>query len=242
MNRADTGEFFSVAIDGPAGAGKSSIAKEVSNRLGFVHVDTGALYRSLALYMLENGISPEDLPGVREALPNIVVDVKYSPQGQQMFLNGRDVTSLIRTEEVSQAASAFSAIPAVRTFLLGLQRDIAKRADVLVDGRDIGTVVLPNATLKVFLTASPEVRAQRRVLQIISEGKPGDFSKTLKDIIRRDFQDSHRETAPLKQADDAVLLDTTYDTFEQSVEKMLSLIAQKRGEKEVKANAQENKI
>ncbi len=219
--------MFSVAIDGPAGAGKSSVAKAVAKELGFVYVDTGALYRTVALYLLEHGVDPADPQAVGAALPEIHVDLEYAPEGQKMFLCGEDVTGRIRTPEVSMATSVSSAVPAVRAFLLGLQRSLAEKNNVLMDGRDIGTVVLPHAQLKVFLTASPEERARRRALQMEGDGHPADYESILADIVRRDYQDSHREAAPLKQAEDAVLLDTTEMDFRQSVEKLAALVRER---------------
>lgn len=219
--------MFSVAIDGPAGAGKSSVAKAAAEKLGFVYVDTGALYRTIALYLLEHHIDPADPQAVEAALPDIQVDLEYGPEGQKMFLCGEDVTGKIRTPEVSMATSTSSAIPAVRTYLLGLQRSLAEKNNVLMDGRDIGTVVLPNAQLKVFLTASPEERARRRVLQLEQAGHPADYDTILADIVKRDYQDSHREAAPLKQAEDAVLLDTSEIDFQHSVEKLTALVRER---------------
>ncbi len=221
--------MFSVAIDGPAGAGKSSIAKAAAKELGFVYVDTGALYRTIARYLLDQGIDPQDPAAVEAALPNIEIGLEYGAEGQKMLLCGQDVTSRIRTPEVSMATSHCSAIPAVRAFLLELQRDLARKNNVLMDGRDIGTVVLPDAPLKIFLTASPEERARRRVRQLQEAGQEADFDSILRDIIQRDYQDSHRAAAPLKQAEDAVLLDTSDINFEESVERVLQLVEQRGG-------------
>ena len=219
--------MFAVAIDGPAGAGKSSVAKAAAKELGFVYVDTGAIYRTIALYVLRKGVDPHDAAGVEALLPAIQVGLEYTPEGQVMRLNGEDVTSLIRAPEVSMATSACSAIPAVRAFLLQLQRDLAEKNNVLMDGRDIGTVVLPNAQLKVFLTASPEERARRRVAQLEEAGQPAEYEAILKDIQQRDYQDSHRETAPLRPAEDSVLLDTSEDSFQQSVERLVGLVRER---------------
>jgi cytidylate kinase len=219
--------MFAVAIDGPAGAGKSSVAKAVAKELGFVYVDTGALYRTIALYVLRQGMDPHDAAKVEELLPQIQVGMEYTEQGQKMLLNGEDVTGLIRTPEVSMATSACSAIPAVRAYLLQLQRDLAEKNNVLMDGRDIGTVVLPNAQLKVFLTASPEERARRRVRQLEESGMEADYESILRDIEQRDYQDSHRETAPLRPAEDSVLVDTSNDTFERSVERLVELVRER---------------
>ena len=221
--------MFAVAIDGPAGAGKSSVAKAAAQELGFVYVDTGALYRTVALYLLRHGIDPKDSGAVEPVLPDIQVDLEHTPEGQKMFLCGEDVTGLIRTPEVSMAASDCSALPVVRAFLLELQRDLARRNNVLMDGRDIGSVVLPNAELKIFLTASPEERAKRRMLQLQEAGHPADFDTILKEIQQRDYQDSHRAAAPLKQAEDAVLLDTTEIDLQQAVDVLLKLVKERRG-------------
>ena len=219
--------MFAVAIDGPAGAGKSSVAKAAAKELGFVYVDTGAIYRTIALYVLRQGVDPHDAAGVEALLPQIQVGMEYTEQGQKMLLNGEDVTGLIRTPEVSMATSACSAIPAVRAYLLQLQRDLAEKNNVLMDGRDIGTVVLPHAQLKIFLTASPEERARRRVSQLEEAGQKADYQSILRDIVQRDYQDSHRETAPLRPAEDSVLLDTTGNVFEQSVAQLVALVREK---------------
>ena len=219
--------MFSVAVDGPSGAGKSSVCQAAAKELGFVYVDTGALYRTIALYVLEKGLDPADPQAVEGALPGIQVDLAYTPEGQKMSLNGQDVTGRIRTPGVSMATSAIAAIPAVRAYLLGLQRGLAKQNCVLMDGRDIGTVVLPVAPLKVYLTASPEERARRRTRQLEGSGQPADSTQVLEDIRQRDYQDSHRATAPLKPAPDAVMLDTSEMGFQQSVEALVSLVREK---------------
>lgn len=220
--------MFAVAIDGPAGAGKSSVAKAAAKELGFVYVDTGAIYRTIALYVLRQGVDPHSAPEVEALLPQIQVGMEYTQEGQKMLLNGEDVTGLIRTPEVSMATSACSAIPAVRAYLLQLQRDLAEKNDVLMDGRDIGTVVLPKAQLKVFLTASPEERARRRVLQLEESGQKADYEAILRDIQQRDYQDSHRETAPLRPAEDSVLLDTSDITFAESVQRLVELVRERQ--------------
>lgn len=219
--------MFAVAIDGPAGAGKSSVAKAAAKELGFVYVDTGAIYRTIALYVLRQGVAPQDAAGVEGLLPQIEIGMEYTDQGQKMILNGEDVTGLIRTPEVSMATSTCSAIPAVRAFLLQLQRDLAEKNNVLMDGRDIGTVVLPHAQLKVFLTASPQERARRRVLQLEESGRKADYEAILRDIQQRDYQDSHRETAPLRPAEDSVLVDTSGVTFEESVRWLVELVRER---------------
>ncbi|HJB97458.1 MAG TPA: (d)CMP kinase [Candidatus Acutalibacter pullicola] len=219
--------MFAVAIDGPAGAGKSSVAKAAAQELGFVYVDTGAIYRTIALYVLRQGVDPHQASAVEALLPQVQVSLEYTQQGQKMLLNGEDVTALIRTPEVSMATSACSAIPAVRAYLLQLQRDLAAENNVLMDGRDIGTVVLPHAQLKVFLTASPEERARRRVAQLEKAGQQADYASILRDIQQRDYQDSHRETAPLRPAEDAVLLDNSSYTFEESVRRLVALVRER---------------
>ena len=219
--------MFAVAIDGPAGAGKSSVAKAAAKELGFVYVDTGAIYRTIALYVLRQGVDPHQASAVEALLPQVQVSLEYTQQGQKMLLNGEDVTALIRTPEVSMATSACSAIPAVRAFLLQLQRDLAEKNNVLMDGRDIGTVVLPHAQLKVFLTASAQERARRRVRQLEESGQAADYEAILRDIQQRDYQDSHREVAPLRPAEDAVLVDTSQDSFARSVERLVGLVRER---------------
>ena len=219
--------MFAVAIDGPAGAGKSSVAKAAAQELGFIYVDTGAIYRTIALYVLRQGVDPHQASAVEALLPQVQVSLEYTQQGQKMLLNGEDVTALIRTPEVSMATSACSAIPAVRAYLLQLQRDLAAENNVLMDGRDIGTVVLPHAQLKVFLTASPEERARRRVAQLEKAGQQADYASILRDIQQRDYQDSHRETAPLRPAEDSVLVDTSGVTFEESVQRLVKLVRER---------------
>lgn len=212
--------MINIAVDGPAGAGKSSIAKAVAAEIGFIYVDTGAIYRSVALYSIDNELHGQALI---DALPRIDVSLRYKDGVQQVILNGEDVSDKIRTPRVSMAASEVSAIPEVRDFLFGLQKKIAEENNVIMDGRDIGTVVLPNADLKVFLTASAEERANRRFKE--TADKSVTYEQILEDIKQRDYNDTHRSTAPLKQADDAVLLDTTGMTIEEVKEKLKSLIA-----------------
>ena len=219
--------MINIAIDGPAGAGKSSVARAVSKELGFIYIDTGALYRTVGLYMLQHGVDPEDLTAVENALKDITVDMKHEEDGQHMFLCGEDVTNRIRTPEVSMAASNFSKIPVVRSFLLSTQINMAERYDVLMDGRDIGTVVLPNAQVKIFLTASAEERARRRCLELEQKGQPEPYEEILADIKKRDDQDMNRETAPLKPAEDSVLLDTSDLDFEGSVNKLLEIVRER---------------
>lgn len=217
-----------VALDGPAGAGKSSIAKQAAKTLGYIYVDTGALYRAIGLAASREGIEPIDSPEVDALLEKITIELAFNENSEQLvLLNGEDVSSLIRTPEASMTASRISAIPKVRAFLLDLQRDLAKKNDVIMDGRDIGTVVLPDAQVKIFLTASPEARAGRRYKELIEKGMDVKFEDILGDVIERDYNDTHRETAPLKPAEDSVTVDTTELDFDQSVEKILSVIKEK---------------
>lgn len=220
---------INIAIDGPAGAGKSSVAKLVSKKLGYIYVDTGALYRTVGLYSIRKGIDTKDAEAVTETLKDIEVKLGFVDGAQHVFLNGEDVSEAIRTPEASMGASNVSAIPAVRTFLFDLQRDIAKNNNCIMDGRDIGTVVLPDAQIKLFLTASPEARAQRRYKELIEKGEKVDFQDVLDDINKRDYQDSHREIAPLKQAEDAVLVDNSGCNLEEGAELLLSIIKEKLG-------------
>ncbi|MBP0989681.1 MAG: (d)CMP kinase [Oscillospiraceae bacterium] len=214
----------SVAIDGPAGAGKSVLSKRAAQELGFIYVDTGALYRAVGLYMIEKGIDTKNSFDVANALSEITVDMKYIDGKQTVLLNGEDVGGKLRTPEVSMAASNVSAIPKVRTFLFDMQRSIAKKENVIMDGRDIGTVVLPDADLKIFLTASPEERARRRYLELLQNGSTTDYETVLSEVKLRDYNDSHRPIAPLKKADDAIVIDTTDLNLEQSFELLLSTI------------------
>lgn len=216
--------MINVAIDGPAGAGKSTIAKAVAKKLGFIYVDTGALYRTIALNAVRNGVA-DDRDGIVKMLDNTDVKLGFSDDGTQcVFLNGEDVSSLIRTPEISMGASKVSAVPEVRAFLLDLQRDIAKENDVIMDGRDIATVVLPNANVKIFLFASPECRAQRRYKELIEKGENVTFDEVLSDVNQRDYQDSHREIAPLKPTDESVMADTSALTLEESTELIINII------------------
>lgn len=208
--------MVSVAIDGPSGAGKSSMARRLAAELGYTYVDTGAMYRAVGLYALRAGKDPADNAAVEALLPQVHLDILLKDGTQHVLLNGEDVSAAIRAEEVGMAASAVGANPAVRAFLLDTQRSLAKSRDVLMDGRDIGTVVLPDATVKIFLTASPEARAQRRFAELQAKGEQADFETVLADIRRRDDQDTHRAAAPLRQAEDAVLVDTSELDIEQS--------------------------
>ena len=219
--------MISVAIDGPVGAGKSSVAKESAKRLGFIYADTGALYRAIALYVTRKGLSdtdPDYKEKVEALLPEITVEPKLVDGDQRIYLCGSDVSEEIRKPEISMAASSVSVIPAVRAFLLELQRDIAKKNNVLMDGRDIGTVVLPSAQVKIFITAAPEIRAKRRFMELVQKGVDTTLEQVLNDLNRRDYQDSHRAVAPLKMAENAVLLDTSELDFEQTVERLTELV------------------
>ena len=211
--------FRSIAIDGPSGAGKSTLAKALAARLGFLYVDTGAIYRTVGLYVARQGGDCGDPQQVLPRLPELQLSLTYGADGlQHMLLAGEDVTQAIRENQVSRYASQVSAYPAVRAFLLEMQRNLARTHDVIMDGRDIGTVVLPNATVKIFLTASAEARAERRRKELEEKGQPADFATVLADIQQRDYQDTHRAIAPLKQADDAILVDTSDIGFDESFE------------------------
>ena len=214
---------YNIAIDGPAGAGKSTIAKRVSGELSFIYVDTGAMYRSIALYLLRKDISATDVEAVKVALEDIEIAIQYVNGEQHVLLNGEDVSGQIRTEEVGNMASKSSALPCVRAKLLELQKKLAREHDVVMDGRDIGTNILPDAQLKIYLTASVDTRASRRYKELIEKGTDCDLEAIKKDIEQRDYQDMHRETAPLTQAKDAVYLDSSDMTIDQVVEKIKSL-------------------
>jgi cytidylate kinase len=219
--------MINIAIDGPAGAGKSTIAKTVSKELGYIYVDTGALYRTVGLNALRKGVDTKDAEGVIATLDGLEVSLRFVDNEQRVFLGEEDVSSAIRQNEVSMAASNVSAIPKVREFLFDLQRDIAKKNNCLMDGRDIGTVVLPDAQIKLFLTASAEARADRRYKELIEKGQTVDYDVILQEIKDRDYQDSHREIAPLKQADDAVLVDSTEMNLQETIDYMLNLIKER---------------
>ena len=212
-----------IAIDGPAGAGKSATAKAVAKELGFIYVDTGALYRGIGLYVIRKGAKASAIEEVVPLLAEIKIEMKHIDGEQHIFLNGEDVSGFIRTESVSAAASDVSAIPAVRDFLFDMQRDIAEKNSVVMDGRDIGTVVLPEAELKIFLTAKPEVRAERRVNQLAEKGIEANFEDVLADVIQRDYNDTNRDFRPLKLAEDGILLDNSEMNFEETLEKIISL-------------------
>ena len=223
-------QVYSVAIDGPAGAGKSTIARRAAAALGFVYMDTGAIYRTVAYAVLKAGIDPKDSVAVTEYLPTITIVPTWDDSGvQHMLLCGEDVSGLIRSPEVSQNASVVAAIPMVRAFLLETQRSVAREYSVLMDGRDIGTVVLPNANIKIFLTASAEVRAKRRWLELQAKNAPDTYEQVLEEMIQRDRRDSEREIAPLRQAEDAVLLDTSHMNLEESIQAVITAVREACG-------------
>lgn len=218
---------YAVALDGPSGAGKSSVAKAVASRLGILYVDTGAMYRAIGLAVLRRGITADDTEGILRTLPTLSVALRHGEDGQRVLLNGEDVSEQIRTGEVAQYASKCSTVPEVRAFLLGAQRSLAAEHSVIMDGRDIGTVILPNAEVKIFLTARPEARAQRRFDELLARGEAVTLEGVLADIKRRDEQDMNRPIAPLRQAEDAVLLDNSALDLAQTVQEILRIIAEK---------------
>lgn len=219
---------ISIAIDGPAGAGKSTIARELASQLGYHYVDTGAIYRTAAYFFDLWGISPKDTDGIAKYIDELNVEISYDAQGvQHMLMNGIDVTDDIRTPDISQKASLVSAQPLVRELLLDMQRDMARKHDVVMDGRDIGTVVLPKATVKIFLTASPEVRAKRRAAEYNAKGKSVDYGKILTEIQQRDYQDTHREIAPLRMAWDAVNIDSSDMDVDEVVSAIRKVLEEK---------------
>ncbi len=219
---------YSIAIDGPAGAGKSTIARRLASELGYYYVDTGAIYRTVAYFMDLWGVSPKDVDGVNRYIDELTVEIEYDDDGlQHMIMNGMDVTADIRSPEISQKASLISAHKVVRDMLLEMQRNVAKEHNVIMDGRDIGTVVLPDADVKIFLTASAEVRARRRFDELTAKGTKTTFEKVLKDVEQRDYQDSHRAIAPLKQAKDAVVLDTTELDIDGVVAAMKDIVSKR---------------
>ena len=221
---------ISVAIDGPAGAGKSTIAKKLAKELGFRYVDTGAIYRTVAYFFDTWGISPKDIDGINRYIDELNVDIWYDEEGvQHMYMNDIEVTDDIRTQDISQKASLISAHAVVREMLLDMQREIAREYDVIMDGRDIGTVVLPKATVKIFLTASAEVRAQRRTDELIAKGQKANYPQILKEIQLRDYQDTHREIAPLKMCRDSVKVDTSDMTIDEVVEAIKAIVREKVG-------------
>lgn len=216
--------MVSIAIDGPSGAGKSTLARRLAAELGYVYVDTGAMYRSIGLYTLRTGADCGSEAAVAALLPKISLSLEYQDGAQHILLNGEDVSDAIRTPEVSMAASAVSAHPPVRAFLLETQRGLARRQNVLMDGRDIGTVILPDAQVKIFLTASPEERARRRFEELKARGETVTYEQVLEDVVQRDYNDTHRAAAPLKAAPDAVTVDTTGLTFDESFGALLRVI------------------
>ena len=219
---------ISIAIDGPAGAGKSTIARRLAKDLGFYYVDTGAIYRTVAYFLDLWGVSPKDIDGVERYIDELTLNIAYDEEGlQHMIMNGMDVTNDIRTPEISQKASLVAAHGVVREMLLDMQRDLAKEYNVVMDGRDIGTVVLPKATVKIFLTASPEVRAQRRTDELTAKGQKANYKQILEQIKQRDYQDTHREIAPLKMARDSIKLDTSELDIEGVLAAMKKIISDK---------------
>lgn len=227
MESKTSSKPIAVAIDGPVGAGKSSIAREAAKRLGFIYCDTGALYRAVGLFCVRNGVDTKNASDVASQLDKIQIEIRLADGTQLVFLNGENVSEEIRLPEISMAASAVSAVPEVRAALLDLQRDTAAKNSAIMDGRDIGTVVLPNADVKIFLTAAPEIRAKRRFDELKAKGADVKLEDVLNDLNERDYADTHRETAPLKQAEDAVSADTSELDFEQSVELVCGIIKSK---------------
>ena len=219
---------YSIAIDGPAGAGKSTIAKRLAKELGYMYVDTGAIYRTVAYFMDLLGVSPKDVDGVTRYIDELTIGIEYDEEGtQHMIMNGMDVTADIRTQDISQKASLVSAHAVVRDVLLDMQRDVAKQYNVIMDGRDIGTVVLPKANVKIFLTASVEVRAKRRYDELIAKGQKADLATIRKEIEKRDYQDTHREVAPLKMSRDSVKVDTSNMDIDQVVAEIKAIAGKK---------------
>ena len=219
---------ISIAIDGPAGAGKSTIARRLAKELGYYYVDTGAIYRTVAYFFDLWGISPKDLDGITRYIDELTIGIEYDEEGvQHMIMNGMDVTADIRTQDISQKASLVSAHAIVRDLLLDMQRDMAAKHNVIMDGRDIGTVVLPRATVKIFLTASPEVRARRRTKELLDKGQKADYQRILKEIQQRDYQDTHRQVAPLKAARDAVTLDTSEMDLDSVIAAIKEIVSRK---------------
>ncbi len=217
--------MINIAVDGPAGAGKSTVCKQAAKELGYIYVDTGAMYRALAYYFLRNDI--RDIDSFKEEIDNIKIEVKFINGEQKIFLCGEDVSDFIRTSEIASLASKISANKMIRNYLLNLQRNLAKCNNVLMDGRDIGTVILPNADVKIYLTASKEERAKRRYEEFVSKGVVCNYEKVLEDIERRDYNDSHREIAPLKPSIDSIIIDTSKLNFEESVKKLVDVIKEK---------------
>ena len=219
---------YAIAIDGPAGAGKSTIAKRLAKELGYQYVDTGAIYRTVAYFLDLWGVSPKDIDGVTRYIDELTIGIEYDEEGlQHMIMNGMDVTDDIRTQDISQKASLVSAHAIVRDMLLDMQRDVAKQYNVIMDGRDIGTVVLPKANVKIFLTASPEVRAKRRTEELTAKGQKANYERILQEIKQRDYQDTHREIAPLKLARDSIKLDTSEMNIDEVIAEMKRIIGEK---------------
>ena len=219
---------YSIAIDGPAGAGKSTVARRLAKELGYQYVDTGAIYRTVAYFLDLWGVSPKDIDGVTRYIDELTIQIEYDEEGtQHMMMNGMDVTADIRTQDISQKASLVSAHAVVRDMLLDMQRDVAKKYNVIMDGRDIGTVVLPRADVKIFLTASPEVRAKRRTEELLAKGQKANYSQILREIQQRDYQDTHREIAPLKLARDSVKVDTSDMDIEQVIGQIKTIVGKK---------------
>ena len=219
---------YSIAIDGPAGAGKSTIAKTLAKELGYYYVDTGAIYRTVAYFLDLWGVSPKDIDAVERYIDELTIGIEYDEDGlQHMIMNGMDVTGDIRTQDIAQKASLVSAHACVREMLLDMQRDVAKEHNVIMDGRDIGSVVLPKATVKIFLTASPEVRAKRRTDELVAKGQKANYDKILQEIKQRDYQDTHREIAPLKMCRDSVKVDTSDMNIEQVVAEIRAIVDKK---------------
>ena len=219
---------YSIAIDGPAGAGKSTVARRLAKELGYQYVDTGAIYRTVAYFLDLWGVSPKDIDGVTRYIDELTIQIEYDEEGtQHMMMNGMDVTADIRTQDISQKASLVSAHAVVRDMLLDMQRDVAKKYNVIMDGRDIGTVVLPRADVKIFLTASPEVRAKRRTEELLAKGQKANYSQILREIQQRDYQDTHREVAPLKLARDSVKVDTSDMDIEQVIGQIKTIVGKK---------------
>ena len=219
---------YAIAIDGPAGAGKSTMAKRLAKELGYHYVDTGAIYRTVAYFLDLWGVSPKDIDGVTRYIDELTIGIEYDDEGvQHMIMNGMDVTGEIRTQDISQKASLVSAHAIVREVLLDMQRDVAKEYNVIMDGRDIGTVVLPKADVKFFLTASAEVRAKRRTEELLAKGQRANYEQILKEIKQRDYQDTHREVAPLKMCRDSIKLDTSEMDIEQVIAEMKAVIGKK---------------
>lgn len=220
-------KYISIAIDGPGGAGKSTVAKRLAKELGYPYVDTGAIYRTVGYHMSLMGVGPKDRDGIERCIDDVNIEIRWEDGVQHMFLNGMDVTDAIRTPEMSMMASGVSAHKCVRDYLLQMQRDLAATQNVIMDGRDIGTVVLPNATVKIYLTARAEVRAQRRFLELQAKGEKVEYEKVLQELIDRDWQDTHREIAPLRQAEDAVVVDASDKNVDEVISEIKAIIGKK---------------